>query len=108
MAAATAALPMATLFGAAATGNILAEASVMAASGVVWVAAAVNRAPNHASGSRLGASPASGGHQGGGGCHQGAATPAAVTAAVVIRVAVVVIRVPPTPAAVTAEVIRAN
>src|SRR5271166_5611233 len=45
MAAATETLPMATLLGVAATGNILAAPSVMAASGAVWVGrAAVNLA----------------------------------------------------------------
>ena len=86
MAAATAALPTVTLLGAAATGNILAAASVMAASVAVWVPAAVNRVPP---------------------------TPVAVNSAspvraAVISAAVVVIRLPPTSVAVTAAaVIRA-
>ena len=63
---------------------------------------------NHASGSRLGASRASGGHQGAVVVIRVPPTPRAVTAAEVITAAVVVIRVPPTPAAVTAAVIKAN
>jgi hypothetical protein len=82
MAAATAALPTVTLFGAAATGNILAAASVMAASGAVWVPAAVNRAR----------------------ATRAAVNSASPARAAVVRAAVVVIRVPPTPVAVTAVV----
>src|SRR5271169_941519 len=108
MAAATAALPTVTLLGAAGTGNILAAASVMAASGAEWVPAAVNRAPA-ARAAVNSASPARAA------IIRAAVvvirvppTPVAVTPAAIIRAAVVVIRVPPTPVAVTAAaVVRA-
>src|SRR5271166_2751247 len=83
MAAATAALPTVTLLGAAAIGNILAAASVMAASGAVWVPAAVNRvSPTRA-----------------------AVNSASAARAAVVQAAVAVIRVPPMPVTVTAAAV---
>src|SRR2546423_141287 len=70
MAAATAALPTVTLLGAAATGNIPAAPSVMAASGAGWEPAALNTASAAPAAAIWGGGGGGGG--GRGGCGGGA------------------------------------